>query len=866
MKAIRLKTQYMKNPMGIECRNPRFTWNAEDGVTQTGYEIRTWKNGEKDWESGIVKSGSMYAYYSGELGSRDIVEWQIRLYDEDGREGEWSSRQSFEMGLLRKEDWKAKWICGIDTDKEERLPADYYRKSFSVKGDIERARLYMTTCGVYEAKINGIKVGNQILSPGCTEYGKRLYYQTYDVGGLLDRENILDIVVGDGWFKGKLGCDGEEFLFGTQTKLLAQLEIVYTDGTAQIVGTDDSFFWSNCGPVLYSDLKDGIIMDMTKELRFTKKAVLTDYPVLPSAPECPPIKEHEVFVPKVLKSPSGKTILDFQQNIAGYVSFHFKGNAGQKVTVWMGETLDHGEFTQENFVTLPERGKSIDQKIEVVCDGKNVPDYPKFFYSGFRYALVEGLGAVFETDFSAVAVYTDLEYESSFTCSNEDINQFVKNTIWSEKDNFVDIPTDCPQREKAGWTGDAQVFAPTAMFFADTAAFFRKWLRDVRDCQNEAGRVDNICPKVDRPGMMDSINGSVGWADAAVMIPYLLWKSYGDESFITENYELMHGWKEYVIAAMKDKSIYQLVESVEMLRMVKPYLMGDVPYSEYLMESGTHWGEWAEPEGVLETDGMVEIMRPKQEEAAAYTHYSMRLLAEMLETVGRTEEAIQCRAISDGTKKAYLYHFVKDGKIDGIRQCKFVRPIAFGLLEGKVKEHAAERLNQIVLEKEYKIGTGFLSTPFILQALADNGYVETAYRMLENKEEPGWLAMVKQGATTVWEHYNGYDAQGHPLKTSYNHYSPGAVCRFLLEYTAGIRQTGEREFLIKPVVDASLEYAQAAWLSPYGKLETDWKCVGNTYRYNVVIPANCIAVVELPDGRKESIHSGKYCYEFVMNN
>lgn len=864
MKAINLMTMYLTNPIGIGNTQPRLTWKVEDGIWQTAYEVETWKNGKKDWGSGKVKTPSMYTYYGGEVKSRDRISWRVRLYDENNEPGLWSDYQCFELGLLEDVSWQGKWITGVDTDKKERLPADYYQKRFKLAEGIKKARLYVTACGVYEAYVNGQKVGDGVLTPGCTQYDKRLYYQTYDVTEFIDGDNELLLVVGDGWFKGKLGCDSDEYFFGTQTKINAQLEITYEDSSIETIATDSSFLWSNEGPVGYNDLKDGIFLDLTKKLQFNKNAVETDYNTVPTPQEGPMIREKEYFKPKIIRTPPGKTVLDFGQNIAGYVACNIKGKKGQRITLRLGETLVNGEFTQSNFVTLPDRGKSINQKIEIVCDGNQLPSYPKFFYSGFRYALVEGLDEVNETDFTAIAVYSDISYNSSFTCSNESINKFVQNTIWSAKGNFVDIPTDCPQREKAGWTGDAQVFFKTASYFCDTASFFRKWLRDIGDCQREDGRVDNVCPKVQPIGQQDAMNGSVGWADAAIIIPYTLWKLYGDDSFITDNYELMNGWKEYVIKAAADKSIYNLPDDHPMKQMQEPYMIGDSPYGKYIVEVPGHWGEWAEPEGVLETDIITEIARLKPEENAAYMHYSMTLLAEMLEAIEKKEEAKICLEYAAGAKKAYQYHFVKNEDIESKRQGKLVRPLALGLLDGQAANNVARRLNQTAIEREYKIGTGFLSTPFILPVLADYGYVDTAYQMLENEEEPGWLAMVKQGATTVWEHYNGYDEEGIPLDTSYNHYSPGAVCSFLFSHTAGINQTGEREFLLKPVPGGSLTYGKGEWDSAYGMIRAEWKLEGDTFIYDIEVPSNCMAKVEMPDGSTYEVAAGKHTWSCKM--
>lgn len=865
MKAKRLRCAYLKNPMGIDIQNPMLTWNVSDGIRQTAYEVRTSKNGYPDWKTGIVYSSSMHAKYEGGAGSRDEVAWSVRLYDENGIPGEWSENQRFEIGLLKASDWKALWISGVDTDRKERLPADYYRKDFSIHGKVKKARLYATAHGIYEAYLNGKRVGDMVLAPGCTQYDKRLYYQTYDVTDMLSGENVIVFVTGDGWYKGKLGYDAEEYFFGNQTKLFAQLEITYEDGRRAVIGTDDTFEWCNDGPVRENDLKDGIKIDGRYKPSFSEKARIVQTDCCPTASNAPAVKEHEHFVPEVIRTPRGKTVLDFGQNMAGYVLFRGHAGEGQKMILTLGETLDQGEFTQSNFTTIPERGKSIKQQIEIIFSGSNIPEYPKFFYSGFRYALVEGMENVRAEDFIAAAVYSDIEYAGSFSCPDENVNQFVKNTVWSQKSNFVDIPTDCPQREKAGWTGDAQIFAQTAGYFADTAAFYRKWLRDVRDCQREDGRVDNVCPKVQGMNNQDALNGSTGWADAAVIIPYTLWKLYGDSSFITENYELMHGWMQYVIQAAADKSYYNLPEEHPMKSLLESTLIGKSPYSKYLIESGMHWGEWAEPSDVAEYDFITELVRPKQEENTAYLYYTMGLLAEMLKAAGKEDEAAVCEEYSKGARQAYLYHFVQNEEIRTDKQAKLVRPLALGLLDGKTKENVARHLNNVCIRREYKIGTGFLSTPFILPVLAENGYADTAYKVLRNTEEPGWMAMVKQGATTVWENYNGYDAAGHPLKLSYNHYSPGAVCAFLFSHAAGIRIAGENQFLIKPYPDSMFGEAYAEYMSPYGKVKSGWKIVDDKTVFEIEVPSNCIAYLEIPDGKIVELDAGSHIIEKIRS-
>lgn len=854
MRAIRLRTEYRENPLGIDSCNPRFTWNCDEGKKQCAYRVVVTDDGQNIlFDSGKVESSSMHCRYKGSsLYSRQRACWKVLIWDENGEESA-SDTTWFEMGLLRDNDWKAQWISGVDTDRKERLSSDCFRRIFKAEKPVIRARLYATACGVYAAWLNGKRLPG-VLVPGCTEYEKRLYYQIYDVTHEIQKENKIEFMVGDGWYKGKIGSTNNQYFFGTQTALLAQLELVYEDGTMEIIATDSDYTWSNDGPILYNDLKDGEIYDARCIPTYENHAVCVEKNMNLEVSPAEMIEEHEVFQPELLISPSGGKILDFHQNLAGYIRFRIKGESGQKIRLRMCEALDHGEYSNRTLLHVLPDLPSINQEIIYICDGMEHWFQPEFFYSGFRYALVEGIDVVKPDDFEAVAIYTTMDYKGEFHCSNPMINQFLENTRWSQKSNFVDIPTDCPQREKSGWTGDAQVFAETATYLADTAAFYRKWLRDVRDCQREDGRVDNVCPKIRGVDSRDALNGAVGWADAAIIIPYILWKRYGDDAFIYENYELMHGWKEYVIKAAADKSYYHLPEGHQLKPMIEPFLLPDSEYNQYIIESGLHWGEWLEPD----CDSGKELIRPKQEIASAYMHYSMSLLEEMLRTIGKTEEADQCDIYSEGAKKAYNYHFVENGKIKAPRQAPMVRSLALGLLNEEDQKAVSAQLNADVIARNYKVGTGFLSTPFVLDVLVKYGYVDSAYKMLENVEAPGWLAMVAQGGTTVWENYISYDEEQRPKICSMNHYSPGAVCVFLFQTVCGIQIKEENHFQIKPVPGGSLTYAEASYLSPYGVVESGWRREGEEDIFIISIPANTSAQICLPDGSVREVGYGKY--------
>jgi alpha-L-rhamnosidase len=853
MIAIHLRTNDRINPLGIDDDTITFRWNCQDGLDQTAFQIILWDEEKRQvHDSDKIRSSQMHYQLPDAIVRGKIrYYWQITLWDEN-QKADQSETAFFETGLMQ-ESWKAKWITtGVKAGKE-RIPADYFQRKFHINGNIKKARLYATACGVYSVDVNGKRLPG-VLTPGTCEYTKRLFYQTYDLKEFLAEQNTITFILGDGWYMGKLGFLNVTNRFGNMRKLLAQIEVILEDGSQLIFGSDDSFSCCNDGPIRYADLKDGEIYDARMVPGFSHKALITKHSIIPMASLQDSIAEHEEFTPRLLKSPKGADILDFGQNMAGYIRFDLKGTKGQQIKIRMFEALDHGEYSDATIGQPDPKLPDILQEITYICKGGREIFYPEFFYSGFRYALVTGLNEVKPENFTAIAVYSNLQFESTFRCSNEKINQFYENTVWSLRSNFVDAPTDCPQREKSGWDGDAQVFLPTACYITDVAAFFRKWLKDMRDCQRKDGRVANVSPSAHRHQDQDIANGAVGWADAAVMIPYYLWKLYGDKQFIEDNYELMHGWKKYVIAACQDKRMKRLDHIVRFFTKKESHFVPKSRHAFYVIESGRNWGEWCEPD----IDSLSELSQPKPEIATAYTYHSMTILEEMLEAIGKKEEAKECKEFARGAREAYHYYFVENGTIKAPRQSPLVRSLALGLLEEKDAKVIAEKLNQSAIERNYTVGTGFLSTPYVLPMLVKYGYIETAYRMLENTTAPGWLAMVEAGATTVWETYEIYDKEGHPLQHSMNHYSPGAVCSFLYDTVCGIQVKEENTFRICPIPGGSLTEAYAEYASPYGKVISEWKKNENEIVFHFEIPANTKAYVELPNGTSEVFITGSY--------
>lgn len=846
MKAIRLQTEYMTEPVGIDVTAPRFFWNADGGVKQTAYQIVCTRGGVTVWDSGKVASSRMtHIRYEGEpLRSRDIVEWSVTLWDENGVPGE-AGISRFEMGLLAPEDWTAKWISGdYKPRKNTHYPADCFQKTFAVTGNIVRARLYATARGVYDVHINGRRVEDFILAPGMTDYRKRLQVQTYDVTGYIKQDNVMELRLADGWYRGSSAAYGVMNVYGAQTSVLAQLELTMEDGSVQTVATDGSWRWSNDGPLRFTDLKDGEVYDASLTPTYGGNARVV--PALKSAKLCAsnnvPVTEHERFTPRLLTAPDGTRVLDFGQNLAGYIEFTVKGAKRQRLRLICGEVLGAdghvdmsgiqeiipaGGWTQMKLIQKLAQNKvngesTVTPKQEIVflCSGGEDHYKTSFAVFGFRYAEVDSDITIDPNDFAAVAVYSNLEQTGEFACSDERVNRLLENTRWSMKSNFLDLPTDCPTRERLGWTGDAQVFFDTGAYLMNTAPFFAKWLRDMQDAQYKNGLLPAVLPYQGVEMMYKATGSSVGWADAVYLIPYRYARRFGDGDVAARCWPMMKKYADYLLSRLEKDGHY---------------------------EKGVHLGEWLEPEEFRETKYGAGMKHP--EECTAYLYLAMTTMAELADERGEREYAEKLRAAAQRARAAYPAY----AELDTDRQAKLVRPLALGLLDGQKKTQAQERLVQAVRNYRYRVGTGFLSTPFLLPVLTEAGAAETAYRMLLNPERPGWLCEIEAGATTVWEDWEG--------KLSQNHYSPGAVCGWLFDTVCGIRVSGENRFTIRPVPGGGLTHAEASYNSVYGCVESRWERTDSGYAFDISIPANCEADIFLPDGSTARETAGRVHYD-----
>ena len=849
MKAIRLRTEYLNNPIGIDIATPRLFWNCEGATAQTAYQIIAECDGKTVWDSGKVETNQMtHIPYGGNVTSRTRIEWKVRLWDEGDEPGDWSETAVFEMGLLRASDWKAQWITGnYQVDKKRRYPVDCFRKIFDTK-NIARARIYATACGIYEGCLNGKRIGNFILAPGHTDYRKRIQYQTYDVTNLLlDGENEMTFQLADGWYRGSCGAWGLKNQYGAETKLLVQLELTHKDGSMTTVCTDGSWQWSNDGAIRFADNKDGEKVDANRVPFYSGMAKITSCDVVPSASNNVPVTEHETFKPKLIVTPSGKKVLDFGQNIAGYVSFSITAKKGQKIHLHFGEMLTaDGEFTQTNIQCSNKNITTPLQEVMYICkEGCN--EYKtRFAIFGFQYVLV-GANVSFEPEnFTAIAVYSDLETTAQFDSSNILLNQFVENTLWSTKNNSADVPTDCPTRERHGWTGDSQLFAVTAGYLMNYMPFARKHIRDLTDWQRKDGAFPQIAPCGGVDSYMNAMNGSVGWADAGVLIPYRYWKLFGDVDFIRDNYDAMARYARFMIKRCGKFGLF--AKSLGIKGTAK----------KFAVNTGQSYGEWAEPEDV-HPNHWTDMIAPHPEVSTAYTAYVMGVMEEIAEALGKTEDISLYRKYKKGCTAAYqAMAQTENYTLDTDRQARLVRPLYFGLLNENQTEFARKRLLQALEHYQWRVGTGFLSTPLILYVLSDID-IEAAYRLLENEEMPGWLFMPKAGATTIWESWEGTQAQGGIA--SLNHYSKGACCEWVFRVMCGIQVDGENHFTIAPRPGGSFTNASLGYDSVYGTVTCAWRKENDKLTYTVTVPANTTAALLLPGGLKQELTAGTYLFE-----
>ncbi|MCR8634650.1 alpha-L-rhamnosidase [Paenibacillus radicis (ex Xue et al. 2023)] len=701
--------------------------------------------------------------------------------------------------------------------------------------------------GLYELQLNGQRVGDWLLTPGWTSYTKRQPYQTYDVTKLLQAGgNAIGLMLADGWYRGNLGWKEQRNSFGEYRAGLLQLHIVYADGSEQTLSTDASWKASE-GPVRMAELYHGETYDARMEVTGWstsgyddtnwKAVTLVDSPLeLLIAQENEPMRIAEEIRPvQVLHTPAGETVLDMGQNMVGWIRFTVKGEAGQTITLKHAEVLDKdGNFYTGNL-------RSAKQTVTYICKGDGTESYePRFTFQGFQYVKVEGYpGEVLPEHFTGCVIHSDMEQTGSFECSHPLINQLQHNILWGQKGNFVDVPTDCPQRdERLGWTGDAQVFVRTSAFNMNVASFFTKWVRDLKADQFPDGGVPFVIPDV----LSKDNHSSSAWGDAAVICPWTMYLCYGDTRILDEQYDSMKGWVEYIRSQGANSLLWN---------------------------TGFHFGDWL---GLDAREDSYTGSTPKDLIASAFYYYSTSLLSLAAEALGKREDAESYRSLGYKIKEQFRQEFITPaGRLVAPTQTAHVLVLMFGLVEGETRSRVIRTLVELIEEQQFHLTTGFVGTPYLCHVLTENGYHDVALKLVLQESYPSWLFPVTKGATTMWEHWDGIKTDGSFWSddmNSFNHYAYGAIGDWLYQVVAGIdtdhKQAGYKHIHIRPKAGYGFDYVKARYESIYGEIRSEWALSEDgELTITITIPPNTSATVQLPDARLESLTEGETSVQFA---
>ncbi len=845
-----LRVEHLREPLGLSATTPRLSWKIksdESDQLQTAYQVlvasspRLLTPSRADlWNSEKVHSGqNVLVEYAGRaLESRQQTWWQVRIWDKNGRASAWSAPARFEMGLLSPGDWGAEWIKTAIQFDDYLYPSPMFRTEFLLNKPIQQARLYATSKGLYEFYLNGDRVGDDLLTPGFTSYKHRIQYQVYDVTHMINRgNNAAGIILGNGWYRA-FNPNNRPMPPIQDLKVLAQLEVLYSDGSRQTIVTGPNWR-SATGPVLVSTIFDGETYDARLEMPGWNKTGFDDSSwhgvvltgddkdhVVASLSE--PVRRIDELTPiEVIYTPEGDTVIDMGQNMVGWCRLAVDVPEGTSITLRHAEILDmHGNFYTENLRTAK-------QEVTYISNGRGMQVFePRFTFQGFRYVAISGYpGEVTKDLIKGIVIHSDLARTGTFSCNNDLINQLQHNIIWGQKGNFVDIPTDCPQRnERLGWTGDVQVFAPTSCFNMGCAAFYTKWLKDLIVDQHDDGAVPWVIPNVLGRGEAH------GWADAALIVPWNMYLYYGDVRILEEQYESMKAWVEYVRGQAGEDHIWRPRE-----RQFGDWLAFATIRSDY-------------PGATTDKDLT----------ATAYFYHSADLLQKTASILGRQSDENTYRSLKARIKEAFNNEYVTpNGRLSSNTQTAYVVALIFGLIPEEMEAVAAARLAADVNSFGH-ITTGFLGTADICHVLTKHGYLREAYKLLYRTEYPSWLYPVTKDATTIWERWDGIKPDGtlqNPGMNSYNHFAYGAVGDWLYRVVAGIRpdpeKPGFKNIIIKPQPGGEMNDVKASHESPYGTIRSEWMIENGTFTLSVSVPANTTANVFVPSTANSMTLNGK---------
>ena len=847
-----LRCEYRIDPVGVDVFQPRLSWvirSEQRGQRQTAYRILVASSPEKLaknegdlWDSGKVASDQtlQVAYGGSPLGSRTWAYWKVKAWDKDGNDSEWSAPACWSMGLLDKSDWKAKWIADPQTMDKPKAQlaagATLFRKEFRAENGIRRATAYVTGLGLYELRINGARVGDQLLSPEWTDYHKRVQYQIYDVTQILKSGgNAVGAMVGEGWYSGRLmGIPGNAY--GSYPRFLLQLEIAYDDGRVDTVVTDDSWRATEESPIVSSGIYDGEVYDARKEARgwdmpgFDESAwhqarIVDDDGAALVWQRNEPIRVVKDLSPAAItESKPGTYVFDMSQNMVGWCRIRASAPAGTTMTIRHAEMLnDDGTVYVENL-----RGAPQIDKYTFRGEGDEVFE-PHFTYHGFRYVELTGLPSRAATDSVLGRVFYSASPDTgAFECSEPMLNQLWQNVLWTQRANLMSTPTDCPQRdERFGWMGDIQAFSQTAIFNMDMAAFFSKWVVDIRDDQADDGRYPDFAP---HPGIRTKASlGVPAWGDAGTVVPWRCYQNYADTRMIAEHFESARRWVEYI-------------------RSNNPDLI-------WANGRGNNYNDWLNADTVIAKDwpkkgGAV----PPDVFATAFFAHSTEIVAKMAGVLGRNEDAKQYGALFEAIKAAFNVRFVdENGRIEGDTQAGYALALNFNLLPDALRPKAVEHLVEGFKRYGGHLSTGIQTTHRLMLELTRNGLNDEAWRLILLRDFPSWGMMIENGATTIWERWDGYvKGRGFQDKgmNSFNHWAFGAVGEWMYRTILGINldesQPAYKHFEIHPQPGGGVTWAKGSYNSIRGMISIAWKQEGATFTLEVVVPANTSATVYIP--------------------
>ncbi|MGH2558936.1 MAG: family 78 glycoside hydrolase catalytic domain [Thermomicrobiales bacterium] len=838
-----LRCEYLTNPLGIDIPRPRLSWTfaaSERGRRQSAYQIlvsggeEALRAGNGDlWDSGrVASSQSVHITYDGTpLTSGQRAYWSVRVWDETDAASAYSDPAWWEMGLQMSADWQGQWIAR-DQDQDDAEPSPFVRTTFTLSQPVRRARLYATARGLYEAHLNGARVGDAVLSPGWTDYTKRIQYQTYDVGDVLHAgENVLGAILGSGWYNGSVGFKGVRNHYGTFPQFLAQLVVEYEDGTTTTVVTDDAWRVAT-GPIRASDLLMGEEYDARAELTGwdapgyaaaawspVRTVTRDDVPLVADRAE--PVRITEELKPtSITPLDDQSSIVDMGQNMVGWVRLKVRGPAGTRVQLRFAEVLN----TDGTLYTTNLRFARQTDCYTLRGGGDEVFE-PRFTFHGFRYVEVTGYPGQLTSDaITGCVVESATSPAGTFECSNEMVNRLQRAIVWGQRGNFLSIPTDCPQRdERLGWLADAQIYAGAACCNRDVAAFFTKWLEDVADAQSPEGAFSDVAPR-----LVDLADGAPAWGDGGVIVPWILYQRYGDLRIIERHYDGMARWLDYIHAANPD---YRWVN-----------------------RRNNDFGDWLN----------VDAPTPKDLLATAYWAYDADLMARLARALGRESDAARYDALFAKVKAAFIDAYVSaDGHVAGDTQTGYVLALHMDLLPDDLRAAATRHLVDDIERHDGHLTTGFVGVGYLCPLLTDLGHVDLAYRLLLNEDYPSWGYMLRNGATTIWERWDGWTEERgfqDPGMNSFNHYAFGSIGEWLFRHVAGIEvapaHPGYEHVVIRPFPGGGLTWAKAEYQSILGTIASGWHVEDGGLRLEIEIPANVTATVYVPASNPSVVTEG----------